>query len=322
MRSPRKLALLLPSRASLAAEPATREGVLARWWSRADRLPAQAQGTEAMLRGCFEWPGGALPVAALTREFDGGMPDDAVWLRADPAHVRADMVTARLMACGDLGLSTAESDALLAALKPLFGDAGLAIEAGTPARWYVRCQGDGGLPTFVSPEIALGDDLRRHLPAGAAGRRWRALWNEVQVTLHHHPLNADRRARRLPAVNSVWFWGAGRRPERVQAQQSMAASNDALVQALAQRAGIACPAPGDDFASLASRMTGVAGEVLLDLRRVFGAALEKDWLVPLEQSLRRGGCDGIDLVFRSGERAEVRRRDRWRWWRAIRPLAA
>jgi hypothetical protein len=37
----------------------------------------------------------------------------------------------------------------------------------------------------------------------------------VQVILHQHPVNAERRARGLPPVNSLWLWGGGPLPQRV-----------------------------------------------------------------------------------------------------------
>src|SRR2546430_884920 len=39
--------------------------------------------------------------------------------------------------------------------------------------------------------------------------RFHALMNEAQMLLHEHPVNAEREARGLPALNSIWFWGGG-----------------------------------------------------------------------------------------------------------------
>ncbi|MGA9423299.1 MAG: phosphoglycerate mutase [Rhodanobacteraceae bacterium] len=309
--------VLLPRRELLAADRVTANGKLAHWISRGDHLTDQPEGSDAMLSACFDVAGQRMPTAALTRELDGMAPDDAVWLRADPAHVQADMVSARLLACGDLGLSRAESDEFLSALKPLFGDAGLRIEAGTPARWYVRCEGDVGLPEFAPPEAALGDDLRAHLPAGSAGGRWRSLLNEAQIVLHNHPLNAKRRAGGKTGVNSIWFWGGGRRPDWVRTHVAWAMSNDALMRALALRAGIACDSSVGKFDEL-SRNEDATGTRLLDLRRVSAEPLERGWLGPIDAVLRARRIGRVDLLFASGERYRVVPRHRWRWWRSIR----
>ena len=60
-----------------------------------------------------------IAVAPITRALDA---DDAAfggWLRADPAWLRADMSSGRMMACGDMGLDQAEADALIKPLRPL-----------------------------------------------------------------------------------------------------------------------------------------------------------------------------------------------------------
>ncbi|MGZ7354524.1 hypothetical protein ACXWRX_09325, partial [Streptococcus pyogenes] len=75
-----------------------------------------------------------------------------------------------------------------------------------------------------------------HLPQGPQGRRWRVLINEAQVLLHQHPLNAERRAKGLPPVNSLWLWGAGRLPAQVRGAFEGVIGDDLLLAALARRA--------------------------------------------------------------------------------------
>lgn len=315
-----RLIVLVPARRGLAADKTTRQGVLARWWARSDRLPTAHGDSFTLLQNCFALPGSSIPVAALTRELDGYPADDAIWLRADPAHVRADMISARMLACGDLGLSREESDELLGELKLPFAEQGLRIEAGTPARWYVRCANEIDLPDFAPPEVALGDDLRKHLPEGHAGKRWRMLLNEAQIILHNHSLNASRVARGRPAVNSVWFWGAGRRPDWVRSAIAAAISEDPLVQALALGAGVPCSGMADRFDASGICNAAKAGSFLLDLRRLTGLDLEHGWLVPIDAALRSRRVRRVDVLFQSGERCQVNPRNGWFFWRAIRPL--
>ena len=51
------------------------------------------------------------------------------------------------------------------------------------------------------------------LPDHPEARYWRRILNEIQVALHHCPVNVRRRAVGKPQVNSVWFWGGGFIPE-------------------------------------------------------------------------------------------------------------
>lgn len=304
--------LLLGSRERLASGPAGR--LLARWCARGDTLATTAAGREAALRSVFEFIGATIPVAALCRALEA---DDAAlsgWLRADPAWVMADAVTLRLLACGDLRLDAAESDALTTALKPLFGDAGFPLEPVSPSRWYLRCPVGAKLPTFSPPSAALGDDLSRHLPQGYGDRQWRHLLNEAQIILTNHPVNAERARRNLAPVNSVWIWGAGVLPDFVRTPCSGARSDDELVRALAARSGIPCEplgeGPGDPAA--------FGHRPLLDLAHLRdGAMLVRDWLEPLSRGMARREVEAVELRFESGERCRYRHVHRWRLWRRV-----
>lgn len=290
--------LLLPERRRFAGQSLS--PAAARALARGDRTPDADPGETAQLQRWFDLLPRGWPVAAITRQHDAGDAAGQAWLRADPAFVRPDMTGARVMAIGELGLSRAEADALLAELRPLFGDAGFALSAPDPARWYLALPVGATLPAFSPPETVLGDDLFLHLPEGPEGRRWRALLNEAQVLLHHHPVNAARiAAGRVPA-NSLCFWGAGRLPDLVRGKVAKVASDDATL------------------ASLAGLATETAGEgTLLDLRAA------RDWThveTRVLESLASAGGGTVQLDFADGAAWTLRAGQRWRLWR--RPLAA
>ena len=308
--------LLLPPLKRLAADPAVASGPLARWCARGDRLPDAAPGRSVCIREFFQFAGAEAPVAALTRQADAGDAAGAMWLRADPAYVRADLTTARLMAHGDLGLTPDDCAALLQPLRPLFGDAGFPIDAPVPQRWYLRGPPGAKLPAFPAPTDVLGDDLRQHLPQGKTAARWSALLNEAQMILHAHPLNRDRAARGLPPVNSLWFWGAGVLPEWVRTSLAVVLTRDAVVAALARQAGIAAIAP--DPARIESPQAQ-----WFDLDDATGLAeLATRWLPAFDAALARKRIPELQVAFASGERYRVKPGHRWRFWRGVRPLQA
>ncbi|TDR37392.1 hypothetical protein DFR29_12555 [Tahibacter aquaticus] len=311
------LTLLLPPRPRLAADAALASGPIARWLSRGDAGPTAAVGREIAIRELFQFAGTSVPVAALTREADCGDAAGSTWLRADPAHVRADMATARLLACGDLGLSSADCQELLRPLKPLFGDSGFPIDAPQPSRWYLRAPAGAKLPAFVPPERALGDDLRLHLPEGNDGKRWRSLLNEAQIVLHNHPLNQQRVARGQLPVNSLWFWGAGSLPEWVRSDAQRVLTRDATLAALAARAQCAVLLPQADG------LAGFSGHSVLDLDDAQGLAeLSAPWLPLVEKALAAKKIDQLRLLLPSGERAVYKLSHRWRFWRPPQALRA
>ena len=297
--TPPALCVLLPERRRFAGQPVGAEA--GRVLGRADRLADAEAGERAQLLRHIDLLPRGWPMAAITRQRDAGDAALHHWLRADPAHVRPDMTGARVMAIGELGLDHDQAQALLAPLRPLFGDLGFQLSAPVPSRWYVALPVEARLPEFSTPEAVLGDDLFAHLPDGPEGRRWRALLNEAQVLLHNHPINQARTAAGQPAVNSLCFWGAGRLPDHVRSVYTAVASQDPELLSLAQLAGI----------------TGQAdGPQLLDLRQARDWSAVEQRLLP---GLRELGRDEWALDFADGARFSLRASQRWRLWR--RPLA-
>ena len=312
-----ELIVLLPALARI--EAAATPAVLARWLACGDRLPKAIPGRQVVLRECFEFIGVTLPVAALTRNLDCTDAAGALWLRADPAYAAVDAVTARLLACGIVDLSREESNELARALRPLFGDAGFPLDPATPTRWYLRCPPGTRLPRFAAPADVLGDDLMRHLPEGENQRQWRHLLNEAQVILHNHPVNVRRVQRGQMPANSLWFWGPGILPEWVRSPFTRVFGSDDVLIALARlaQAAVAVPEPTGVFPIQAN------DTLLLDLADIRDpAALERDWLGPIDAALRRRALRALHLRFDAGERSTVKPGHRWRFWRRVRTASA
>lgn len=300
------LVVLLPERRRLAA--AALDPALAARFGRADRRADATPGETAQLQRHFDLVPAGWPMAALTRHLESGDADTDLWLRADPAFLRVEMGGARLMACGDLGFAPGEAEDLLAPLRPLFGEAGMPISAGAEGRWYLRLARATPVPAFAPPAEALGADVLPFLPVGRDFAKWRALFNEAQVLLHHHPRNAARLAAGLPPVNSLWFWGGGALPDRVAAPFAAVLGEDFELRALAHRAGVAD--------AVADAGATNAGAILADHRR------DRDWArvrALVADAGSRLAC--IEFDFADGVRYAWRRAHRWRLWRRPRDPA-
>jgi hypothetical protein len=295
------LQMWLPALAHVEPDHPLRE-----WLARADRLADGHAGYLAGLGDYFHGIDADLPAAAITREFLVGDAADAIWLSADPAWVQPDMNGVRLLACGQLQLSMDEALALAEPLKPVFDEAGLQLEISTPDRWHLKLPADTALPSFAAPDQALGEDLSQHLPAGAEGRRWRLLLNEIQVLLHQHPLNAQRRARGLAPVNSLWLWGGGSLPGPPKSPLRGVVSDDLLLRALASRANVAQHAR--TFESIAAATSGW----LIDLQDLPPGEIASHWWPTLQPLLDR---QSAVLHFASAERWQRKPWHRWRIWR-------
>lgn len=276
------------------------------WLPRADRLPDGAAGYLGGLGERFAGVDAELPAAAITREFLVGDAAGELWLSADPAWVQPDMNGVRLLACGRMQLDMDTAQALAEPLRPVFDEAGIQLHISTPDHWHLRLPADMPLPHFAAPEQALGEDLAQHLPQGAEGRRWRVLLNEIQVLLHQHPLNAQRRARGLSPVNSLWLWGGGRLPDKGHGTLAGVVSDDLLLRALAAHAGIAQQPRSTDAIARAG------GGWLIDLQDLPARDLALHWWPGLTALLAQ---QPSLLQFAGGERWLRKPWHRWRLWR-------
>lgn len=308
-----RLTLLLPATQRFAgvALPDALAGAL----GRADQASHTA-GEQAQLARQFRLLPDRWAQAALARAADVGVDEAApnAWLRADPAHIRPDINGARLLATGEaLGIGPDDVEALLPALRPLFGDAGMRLDAPHPSRWYLRLPRDAKLPAFVAPDVALGDDVFEHDGFGSGhdtpeARRWRVLASEAQVLLHNHPHNAARIAAGRVPINALWFWGGGVLPDHVASTAPTLYSDDVLLHGIA-RVGMLEAMP-------LAACTVSDRAALVDLRSQRDPrVLVERWLLP---ACAAAGDREVAFDCADGQVFGLRSSQRWRFWR--RPL--
>ena len=286
---------------------------IARTLGRADCLPPADAGRRAQRGRYIETLPKRWAPAAVSRQCDAGDAAGAIWLRADPAYVRPDINGARLLAYGEaLALTQADADALLPALRPIFGDRGFMLDAPTPTRWYLRLPQGGEWPEFSEPDAALGEDMFEHLPQGPAARQWRGLLNEAQIVLHQHEANIARRERGLPMANALWVWGGGALPDRINVAAARVFSDDRIVRDHAQVAGVAeAPLPPRFDAAVSG---GPAG--LYDLSHMRDLKiLQHEWLQPAILALGERRIASLVLDAADGTRLRLTRTQRLRFWR-------
>jgi hypothetical protein len=283
--------------------------------------------------GDDEVPAGALTMAGL-----GGAAADALWMRADPAHLRLNRDQLILVPAVVFGLEAAEAEALTGTLNRHFAGQ-LAFNPVPADRWSVRVDGfdAAGLRTKPPAEIA-GEDINLHLPAGKHSIEWHQVLNEIQMVLHEHPVNEAREARGEPAVNSVWLWGAGRMPEGLASASQSVTSDDPLALGFAQAAGLRHRTVPADASAWLERLPGEGRHLLvLDALRMplalndFDAwrgrivELETRWFAPLLAALKAGQVGMVTII--SPDEKELRafestRNDLRHFWRRPRPLAS
>jgi hypothetical protein len=267
-------------------------------------------------------------VAALSILGEGGEPGTDCWLRATPVHLRADLRRLLVFDCGDFPPERAEADALVGLFNRHFAEAGLALEAPHPSRWYLR--------SAVCPDVRtrpLGEVLGRSpelgLPAGPDAARWRSLMNETQMLFHDAETNRAREARGVPTLNGLWLDGTGRLPVPPPRPLDAVQGGDPLLTGIARLCGAECGPlpdrpgrlPPDDarIMVLYDRLPG--GAAAADPLR-WAAALEglERWMAPLVQVLRARPGARLRLYPLDGRVLETGRGALGRFWRRPRPL--
>jgi hypothetical protein len=279
------------------------------------------------------------PVAPLTLTLQGREPADAYWLRADPVHLRVARDRLMLADSSQLDITPEESAGLVAALNAHFAAEGLEFIASAPRYWHLRLASPPRLGTRLLGEVA-GRDVRAFSPTGEDALHWRRIVNDIQMLLHDHPLNDEREARGVPAVNSVWLWGGGVKPSVPGRPFTAVWSDDPLALALAATAGHHCAAlPPNASLWLQSpvRPARQGEHALIVCNDVIRAArygdlaewqnrleaLDRLWLAPLLAALYARQLTALILVIPTSEacwRFELHPGDRFRFWRMGKPL--
>ncbi|TVO63641.1 hypothetical protein [Denitromonas ohlonensis] len=248
---------------------------------------------------------------------------DTPLLCADPSHLHFAGSHLLLTDAGELAITRDEADALIDALNAEFADIGR-FEAPTPDRWYLHPKQP---PTAQLSRLSAttGRPIVHYLPSNGDALVWQRTMNEIQVVLHNHPINRAREAAGQRAINSVWFWGAGRLPASLTPPAQHIAASSPLVRGMARAAGCE-PTRPDTFADLP------AGDALVELPDAYHASLyldldpwqaavldlEQHWFAPALAALKAGTLKTLTLTLpdeRGGRQITLSKRHLWCFWR-------
>jgi hypothetical protein len=297
----------------------------AEWLFARGRLGATGRPwREWLLEGTSLGPGtlGRFPAGPCTYAASTGDRPRGTWARAEPVHLIAALDHLELAAPAPLPLERDESAMLRESLDEILQGTGYRLHPVGERAWLCECP--AGLEcTAAEPREAIGRDLRQWLPGGRDARQVQARVNELQMVLHEHPVNEQRAARGFPAVNSVWLWGFGVAGEASGAPAAALVTDDDWLAGVWQLHGGRAWGVAE-FGELISNASpslcvGLAvapeqGQETAALERI-----EQFVFAPARKALERGALRGLSLLA-GGVTVDVAARDRWRRWRAARPL--
>jgi hypothetical protein len=304
----------------------------------ASRLPGFAGGRDAWLCRFFgverqqDWP-----VAAFSCVGEGLGPSAAYWLCADPVHLQLQRDGFSVITDASRAISLNQARQLTDALSQHFAADGIRFSAPRVDRWYLH--------TGMAPNLgtcSLSEAMGRHdlhsIFQGVDALQWRALLNEIQMLLHDHPVNLELENRGELTVNSLWLWGGGVLPSRMEPKAAAIWAHDSFTRGLASAHGAAVaqlPASAREWLEeglrQAMHLIDFGGPEFADRSNALQKSpevleqLDGLWFTPLLQSLWQGRLARISLHFATAQQVEgysLTRADLWKFWRRFWPEGA
>ena len=151
--------------------------------------------------------------------------------------------------------------------------------------------------------------------------------------MHNSEVNRQRESRRLPPVNSVWFWGGGIEPQPPDCSGLVIRGDDEFLSGLALLGGMNCAALPAGAAEILDCVAGARAVLAVhdgcsravryqDLQAWHDAVtvLERDWFVPLLEALRARAVSRVEILT-DGLRASLAPRTLNARWRRARPFS-
>lgn len=258
--------------------------------------------------------------------------DRSVWL-ASPVHLLAGLTSLHVDRRSLLRLERDEAQALASSFAATFHGSGLELQPLDAGELLLCASGDTALPVTTEPARLLLKPLADTLPLGEGAAALRRLGTEIEMWLHGHPLNGQRRRRGSLPVSTLWIWGGGGPPisqgEATRQIEAHAFASDPYVRGLWRIAGgeaMAMPVDwaavlGEDRARRALAVVEVADLLHAhDSWRLAEAVADIDrrLISPSLEALHRGELGRLSIL--ANDRAlTVGAADRWRLWRRRRP---
>lgn len=150
-----------------------------------------------------------LPIAYYRYQLDFDSLPDTEIMCADPINLQAGIDEIILNPEPINDLSKTDTEELIYALNKHFAQDGWEFIIADSGNCYLKHQSNESIKT-TPLDYAKGKSIFQHLPQSKT-LNWHSLQNEMQMLLHMTSLNQTREiAGQLP-INSLWFWGAGKK---------------------------------------------------------------------------------------------------------------
>jgi hypothetical protein len=310
--------------------------------AKADRFEAKPQSLDEQASYLFHQPKALAKAAIMASVAFEDYDPSVFWLRVDPVQMIADRDSLVLIPGADIGISEAESRALLEAFNQHFVQDQVVLEYASATAWYMRIKQAVDIKTHSIESVAY-QPVNERYPSGNAASYWRQLLNETQMLFYTHPVNESRREQGYPEINSVWVWGEGILDQSavVTRKEAMIWSEEPYLKGLAKVSKAQQrPSPQSYQAWLDAqallepssaqikhhliRLDSLSDSLDLMQQSDWLSALqilEEEWLKPLQQALKNQQIGSLLLDFGSHYRYHLKPGHLRRFWRLKIPLS-
>ena len=286
---------------------------LLRWLSQAQL--EQVREPENLLAQVLGALGREPPIEGLAALRMWGQTGDrpGTWIAAaDPVYMEPRLDRLFLHVLGPEDISRSEMRRLFDGLQETLGTDGALGFARLGSFGYVRAT-QPIVTAAIPPALVDGRNPDQSLPSSDTAADTLKLISEIEMTLHGHPVNAERMACGQPPVNSLWIWGGGYAPERSSVRVPPLFADDSTLRGYWESVNGSAEAwPGTIDACLDACANGFVAVMPADSR---DSAELQTGLLAVREALRSGRLRHAVLVSADGIRATLRRSDRLRVWR-------
>jgi hypothetical protein len=284
--------------------------------SRADKAKPWAQNDTIYNRFFGLNDEQSISIAALHAaawEVSGG---SSIWMHADPVNIATDQSNAFLL--DRISLTDNEITSLLLDINQFLYADDYVLFAPQPNQWLLNLPKEPEITTVPVTEM-LGSNIAEKLPVGKAEIEWRRLFTELQMLLHNHPVNQERRMRKLATVDALWFWGEGIVPQLEQTDWTHVWSDNEHINGLCYLSDTPYEPLPTSFADIADQLYPDGSYLIVISDKLQLNDLEQHWAQLLMQALKDKKIDKLQLVINK-QIYNIDAKKLKRWWRRSKSL--
>ncbi len=226
------------------------------------------------------------------------------WFLLQPVHLHVALDHLVLTDSQQLQLHAEHAQQLYAMAKSVCDEYGYEIRRGDDKHWFLRADQWSALNT-ASLNAACGHNIDIWMPQGDYARAWRKLQNEIQMLWFSSAVHQQRESQGLPAINSLWLsYGSAELHSKLLSYRNY--------QELTQ--------PVTDFSLLVNQYALFKQLELAWLNEDWYqwlqefAALDSKLFAPLEQALKLGEIDQLELILSRANSLYQLQIQPKRWW--------